>query len=105
MNSQVLSNYFKMLVNHFFKILPIRENEEGSLQVYIKSLQIELLGCNELVCAIHNDASYLTLISILQYLLDNPSCPVKDVKREVFKAISICNKLSEIYCDEGGDTP
>lgn len=99
-DQKVLSNYFRNLVNLFFKILPIREANEESLTTYMQSLQAELLGCKGLVNAIQGDASYLTLLSILQYLIDNPDCSVKEVKREVFRAISICNKLKSQYADK-----
>lgn len=98
-DSAVLHNYFRTLVNHFFKILPIREQNEESLTTYMQSLQAELLGAKGLVSAIQNDASYLTLLSILQYLIDHPECSVREVKREVFHAISICNKLKAQYED------
>lgn len=98
--AEVLHNYFRNLVNHFFKILPIREQNEESLTTYMQSLQAELLGCKGLVSAIQNDASYLTLLSILQYLIDNPECTVREVKREVFRAISICNKLKAQYASK-----
>ncbi len=96
-DAEILNNYFRTLVNHFFKILPLRESNEDSLTTYMQSLQVELLGCKGLVSAIQNDASYLTLLSILQYLIDNPECTVREVKREVFRAISICNKLKAQY--------
>lgn len=99
-DAEVLHNYFRNLVNHFFKILPIREQNEESLTTYMQSLQAELLGCRGLVSAIQNDASYLTLLSILQYLIDNPECTVREVKREVFRAISICNKLKAQYASK-----
>ncbi|MDE6148738.1 MAG: hypothetical protein K2F81_01405 [Ruminococcus sp.] len=95
--SNLLRNYFRNLVNQFFKILPMRENEEDSLCVYMKSLQSELLGCKELIPEVRECSLYLTLLAILQYLIDNPECKVSDVKREVFRAISVCNKLKSIY--------
>ena len=97
MDATVLNNYLRPLVNLFFKILPIWESGESSLDTYMRSLQAELLGCKELVEAIHEDPMFLSLISILQYLIDTPSCPTPVVKREVFKAISICNKLKAKY--------
>lgn len=93
MNAEMLSNYFRALINLFFKILPIWESGEQSLGTYMKSLQAELLGCKELIEAIRNDASFVTLVAILQYLIDHPETPTSVVKREVFRAISICNKL------------
>ena len=78
MDATMLNNYFRALVNLFFKILPIKESGESSLEVYMRSL-------------------LLSLIAILQYLLDTPECEVSVVKREVFRAISICNKLKARY--------
>ena len=80
-----------------FKILPLKESGERSLETYMKSLQAEHLGGNALVEAIHDDSMFLSLASILQYLIDNPDCDVVFVRREVFRAISICNKLREKY--------
>lgn len=97
MNKVVLNNYLRALINFFFKILPLKEAGERSLGVYMQSLQAELLGCRSLVEAIHEDPLFLSLISILQYLIDNPDCDVASVRREVFRAISICNKLQERY--------
>lgn len=98
--SEVLRNYFKRLVNHFFKILPMRENEEESLTTYMQSLQLELLGCQSLIPSIGEDSNFLTILSILQYLIDNPNCNITTVKREVFRAISICNKLQYLFMSE-----
>lgn len=100
-DAEVLRNYFRRLVNHFFKILPMRGNNEESLTIYMQSLQVELLGCRSLVTAIHDDSNYLTILAILQYLIDNPDCGVSEVKREIFRAISICNKLQSKFLSEG----
>lgn len=102
MDARVLSNYLHTLINLFFKILPIKESGESSLDTYMRSLQAELIGCKELIAAIHEDPLFMPLISILQYLIDNPSCSVKVVKREVFRAISICNKLKARYAVSEG---
>ena len=96
-DSAILANYFRTLVNLFFKILPIKESGEDSLDTYMRSLQAELLGCKELIEAINEDPLFLSLIAILQYLIDTPSCSVASLRREVFRAISICNKLKAKY--------
>lgn len=92
-----LENYFKAMVNQFFKILPLRENEDPSLKVYMQSFQSELMGCRELVGALNADPQFVSLLAILQYLIDTPECPFKVLRREVFRAISICNKLRAKY--------
>jgi predicted transcriptional regulator len=48
LTGELLRNYFRNLVNQFFKILPMRENGEDSLCVYMTSLQAELIGCKSL---------------------------------------------------------
>ena len=94
-----LANYLCNLVNLIFKILPIRESEEPSLRVYMESLQVEVLGCESLISAINSDPMFVSLVSILQYLIDHPDSDVAVFKREVFKAISICNKLSARFAE------
>lgn len=96
-DANLLRNYFNNLVNQFFKILPMRENNEDSVITYMQSLQIELLGCKDLIPEVRDNSLYLTLLSILQYLIENPDCSIPTVKREVFRAISICNKLKAVY--------
>lgn len=100
---EFLANYFKTMVNHFFKILPMRENEDPSLQIYLQSFQSELLGCKELIESLDADPQFITLLAILQYLIDTPEVPFRSLRREVFRAISICNKMRAKYvtdCDE-----
>ena len=96
----MLENYLAALVNQFFKILPIKESGEPSLKDFMRSLQIELIGCKNLMDQLSNDPMYLSLIAILQYMIDN-DCETSVVKREVFKAISICKKLRKKYFGEG----
>lgn len=97
MDQKTLRNYLRRLVDLFFKILPMRENEEPSLLEYIRSLQVELIGCSELIEVLKYDAQFLTLLGILQYLHDHSESSVEVYRREVFKAISICNSLKARY--------
>ena len=96
-NGAVIHNYFRALVNLFFKILPMQESGSASLGTYMRSLQCELCGCRDLINAIDNDPRDMSLISILEYLIQNPTCDHLVVRREVFQAISICNKLQAKY--------
>lgn len=99
--TEMVDKYLTGLVNQFFKILPIKESGEPSLNEFMKSLQVELLGFKGLMAEIGNDSMYLTLLSILQYLIEN-DCDTLVVKREVFKAISVCKKLRNKYCETKG---
>lgn len=102
LSSELVFNYFRNLVNQFFKILPMRESNEKSLPAYMESLRDELLGCKGLIVEMNSNPSFLTLVNILQFLIDNPDCSVGTTKREVFKAIAVCNKLKDRFV-EGGD--
>lgn len=95
--TNMLENYLDMLVNAFYKILPLSEENEPSRKTYMVSLQAELIGCKQVINSLSNDGKYLSLIAILQYLI-NTECSHDDLKREVFKAISICKKLKVKYC-------
>ena len=103
LNPEMVSNYFKQLVNSFFKIIPLREAEDPAIVLYMSSLQRELLGCRELMEYLRHDAQYLSLLARLQWMIDNPDYRFRDFRREVFGAISICNKLRARYAPEGGD--
>lgn len=96
----MLKNYLNGLVNQFFKIIPLKECEEPSLHAFMESFQAELLGFKSLIDVIGEDSMYLSLLSILQYLIDN-DCPIQVVRREVFQAISICKKLIKKYGNKG----
>lgn len=102
--SDAVINYLGSLVNKFFKILPMREESEPSLQEYIMSFQRELTGFGNLVSDIRDDELFVSILSILQYLSDNAcneSTVISDIRREVFHAISICNKLKSKYLEGG----
>ena len=95
----LVGRYLDSLVGQFFKILPMAEEHEPTLVDYMRSLQSELIGFSEVIASFGDDPSYLSLISILQYLYDGEP-DIHQVKREVFKAIRICKKLREKYFPE-----
>ena len=95
----MLLNRFDTLVNQFFKILPIRENNEETLQKYIDSLLREMIGMGELLKTIGDDDLYLTLLSTLNYMRVHP-CDVGTVKTDVFKCIRVIKKLQKKYSGE-----
>ena len=102
LNDEVFSKKLKGFVNQFYKILPIKESGEPSLTQYMKSLQREMLGCGALINALDNDAQYLSLLSILQYLIDN-ECDVATVKSDVFRAINILKKMQSRFAKKAGE--
>ena len=96
-NQDVILNYCGRLVNRFFKIIPMWEHHEASLPTYLDSLQIEMLGFRALVDDVEIGSAMLSLLSILQYMLDHPDMEFQVVRREVFRAISTCNFIQDVY--------
>lgn len=99
-DSTEICRYFNSLINRFFKILPMRENNEKSLQRYMHGLQRELLGCQRLFPALESCNPFISLLSNLQYLIDTPECSVSDVKCAVFRSINICTRICGHFSDE-----
>lgn len=94
--NRLMDNYLDSLVNQFFKILPLRENEETSLISYMSSLQRELIGCRSLLQGTDYDAGIARLIFTLQFMMEN-ECSIPVIKSEVFKSISLCKKIKNQY--------
>lgn len=94
----LILNYLDALVNRFFKILPIKESGEDTLQQYLESLLREMTGFNCLVSFVAYDDRYLTLLSMLQYLIER-DVDVDVVRTEVFRAIGIIKKIRQKYCE------
>lgn len=93
---KVVQKYLKALIGQFYKILPIKESGEPSLDKYMESLQREMIGCQSLILALNNDELFLSLLAVLQYMIKN-DCDINTIKCEVFKAINICKKLQKKY--------
>ena len=93
---KVVQKYLKALIGQFYKILPIKESGEPSLDKYMESLQREMIGRKSLILALNNDELFLSLLAVLQYMIEN-DCDISTVKCEVFKAINICKKLQKKY--------
>lgn len=92
----LLGNYFSSMIGQFYKILPMWEDREKTLPYYMCSLENEMLGNKWLIEATGGDSMYMSLLGILSFLqTGEPELP--EVRREVFKAISICKKLKEKY--------
>ena len=106
LNETLVANYFDMLVNKVFKILPIIENKEDSIVVYAESLCCELQGFKSLLPSIGEDPTFLSFLSIVQWLIDNvvdAETQYKSIRREVFHAISLCKKLQSRFAENEGE--
>lgn len=90
---------FRGIINQFYKILPMKEENCPTLMSYMESFQRELLGMGKLLPEVDACSSYIDLVSILQYLISYP-CDEDTVRTEVFKAIAITKRIADML---GGD--
>ena len=96
----ILLSFINSLTDKTFKILPLYEEKNIFLFEHLDSLRVDLLGGTETFTVLESNQKYITLINIIQYMLNNEFTH-KQCKREVFKMISIINsiKLSLEGCD------
>jgi len=95
----MITNYLSTLIGRVYKILPLWEEQADTVGVYIHSLQLELMGLQNLSTPLGTDAVLLSVISTLQYLIDHPETEREVVKREVFRSIRSCDMLRCRYAD------
>lgn len=92
MNREALNNYLKALINKVYKILPMKEEENKTLQCYLTGLEHELVGCYQLHFELVKEPRFLSVINIVKYLETN-EYDCKTAKREVFKAIRLIEDI------------
>ena len=105
LDSTLIINYFDRLTGRIFKIIPIKEEGEFDVQPYIESLLRELLGARSLVEAIGHDERFMQIISIMNYLLENPNTETKVLKSEIFHILNILKKINKAYTDRTEQPP
>lgn len=90
--AKALAHYLRNLINKVYKILPMKEEQCGTYNSYLQSLQNELIGCYELWDVLADAPQFLAVINIIKYL-DVEDYDVAVCKREVFKAIHLIEDL------------
>jgi len=95
-DKEKLNAYLESKVSNVFKILPLYEEGNKGLDLYVESECDELISVQEIV-EIKSSAKYITVLATLNGLknevqLDNNQTKVK---REVFKTISTLKDMIE----------
>lgn len=89
-------SYFNFLIGRVWKILPMWEENNEDLKSYMESLQRELIGNINLVKEIKCDSYFITLLSKLEYLI-NEEYTHEICRKEVFECVDIVKKIAERY--------
>lgn len=87
-----VNSSLKRLTDKVFKILPMREEECDTLDVYVHSLLRELIGSKKLVEGLMYEDEFMSLISTLEGLADN-NVDLEVCKSDVFKSLGIIKKM------------
>ena len=90
-------NYLDAITGRVFKILPMKEQELRGFDVYLRdylsSLAIEMVGASTTFDCLGIDADYIAVVNTVNGLASADS-DVVQIKREVFKALNLLNKIA-----------
>lgn len=95
-SNELLSEYFEYLIGKFYKILPMKESEISTLNVYCDLLLYELAGGQSILM---NDALFVELIFNLESLVSTND--KKIYKPLIFKCTNLCKVISAKLKEEG----
>lgn len=93
--NELCENYFDILINRLYKILPLKEEGSPTVAVYIESLLSEMTGGHRVILILENDGRFLSIINSLEYIRGCDD--VHMCKREIFKCIRIVETLKKEY--------
>lgn len=94
-DKNIALDYFNLLVDAIFKILPLYEEDNEGLYSYIDSMIFNLKSLEKVVGK-DNGYKYITILLILNSIKDEvlkDSSEHKVIKREVFKCIGIVKEI------------
>lgn len=83
--------YLDNLINRVFKILPLKEENSETVDVYIKNLLYELTGNKELIVYLNNDSRYEAVISNLHKLISLK----ENYRTVVFNTIALIEQIRD----------
>ena len=107
-NDKIFKDYIDRITDRLFKILPLFEENNEGLSVYIQSLIFELNGLPYVVWGIEQlDSDYINLLATLESLYDESvvMCDQEEthnlIRREVFKSMNIVKVIGEKATESG----
>jgi len=89
--------YVEYLKGGFYKCLCLFEESNTGLSSYINSFSYEIYGLQYLID--DKKEIVITLLSVLEHFFDDslePNHDIKVIRSEVFRCISLINKLFEV---------
>ena len=96
-----MDNYLHSLTPKIFKILPMYEEADPGLPVYLERLLAELRGGTFTFPALADNSQYIAILNNLNYLL-HYEYTKEECRRMVFDSISLVEKTSRTGGGYGG---
>ena len=105
--TNVIRKYLGYLIDKTFKILPMHEEQSPTLQDYIESYIIEIIGDKRIIPVFDADPRIITFLGTLfgeneciEKTMAKEEYDHKVCKREVFKCIGIITNIRDRYFTE-----
>lgn len=95
MNSK---QYLTSLTPKIFKVLPMFEENDPGIAVYLERLVAELRGSTYTFSSLASSNQFISIINNLNYLL-HYECTKEECKRLVFDSISLLEKIEGVDVD------
>lgn len=96
--------YLSSLTAKIYKLLPMREDAENGIEVYldkyIESLTIEMVGALETYPVLRENDRYISIVNTAQYMAHN-EIKRNSWRRETFKMLHTLDCLKSMF---GGDS-
>lgn len=108
-NSKAYKSFIKKLTDRVYKILPLYEEKDQGLTVYVRSLIFELEGLPSVIDG-SRDSEYISLMATLESIYDEfLLCDFDEIgsethgllRREVFKCANVVKKIGESITESG----
>lgn len=96
-DSETMVEYFQLLINKIFKLLPMKEQNILTLDDYTYSILQEIAGGNKLIL---NDKYFVELLCNLENLSEIKG-DYKKYRSQIFKCINICQKIIDNLKKDG----
>lgn len=77
----------------------MREENSKTLGKYMRSLQRELIGNQQLIINLKYDSDFLSLLSKIEFLIYN-DVDLPTYKKDIFDCISLIKKMQEKYFEK-----
>lgn len=90
-NKEQYEEYCRKLIGKTYKLLPLKEENNPTLKLYIRSLLVELYGGRKIILKFNTDPQFLSMVCSIAELEDIDDLTI--YRSKIFECIELCKKL------------